>query len=179
MTRGEAPTWLPPGYPLSSPAQPLRPSANTQGLALCLAWVGRMQGRQVPAFLLFPERPLRPYLCLPEAKLVLGLWDHHINTGLTDPFSKAFLVGSLGLVPCQPHPEVHRRWRAAGWVDSPPRQSQGYPGLAQVGTATLTPSLPAPVRGGARLWACCCEKPQPLYSPFHGCPGECGLEEHQ
>ena len=111
----ELPPPLRPRCPLSCPAQPLCPSANTQELALFFAWVGRMQGHQLPPFHLFPDTST----CMPSAvstrsKTCPGLWDHHPNTGLTDPFLEGFPVTSLGLglglVTYQPHPKAPRRW---------------------------------------------------------------------
>ena len=52
--------------------------------------------------------------------------------------------GASALFPVNCTPKCTGGAEPAGWVYSPPRK-------AQVGTATLTPSLQAPVRGGLRL----------------------------
>lgn len=132
---------LAPCSTLSCPAQPLCPSWH-QGLALHLAWVGRMQAPPGPPFLL-PDRPPQPLPLSTEAKHP-GAVGPSGNRLARPPFSSP-LVRSLGLVPVN-------CTQSAQEVQSLPAGCAAH--LARPrwnGCNSKAPSLQAPVRGGLRL----------------------------
>lgn len=107
-----APTPAPAPVPAKLPCAAPLPLSKHPGTCSFLCLGGKDAGSPAPTLPPLPRPFHMPSPVSTRSKTCPGLWDHHLNTGPTDPFLEGFPVTSLGLglVTYQPHPKVPRRW---------------------------------------------------------------------